>query len=163
MTQEETQTSQTAEEVKTFTQEEVDDIIKKRLSRVNSEVPADYEELKSKASQFDELQEANKTELQKAQDKNAKLESQLKAFKHAKEVQEWKHEIAETTGVPADVLRGDTREELESHAQVLQATFAKPTAPIIGGDGKFSTPKTAPQTNAEKFGEALDAKLRERG
>ena len=49
MASEETQTSQTAEEQKTFTQEEVDDIIKKRLARAKSDVPADYEELKSKA------------------------------------------------------------------------------------------------------------------
>ena len=66
MASEETQTSQTAEEQKTFTQEEVDALIKKRLARVKSDVPADYEELKSKAQKFDELEEANKTELQKA-------------------------------------------------------------------------------------------------
>ena len=163
MAQEETQPQETAEEQKTFTQQEVDDIIKKRLSRAKSEVPADYEELKSKALKFDELQEANKTELQKAQDKNAKLEGQIKAYKHAQEVQGWKQEIEEATGIPAQVLRGNTREEIESHAQVLQTTFAKPTAPVIGESGRFSTPTSAPKTNAERFADVLNDKLSQKG
>ena len=73
MAQEETQPQETAEEQKTFTQQEVDEIIKKRLSRAKSEVPADYEELKSKAQKFDELENANKTELQKATEELNKL------------------------------------------------------------------------------------------
>ena len=58
--------NQEAAEVKTFTQEEVNAIVEKRLARVKSEPPADYEELKAKAAKYDEAQEAAKSELQKA-------------------------------------------------------------------------------------------------
>ena len=60
------ETNQEATEPKTFTQEEVNAIVEKRVARVKSEPPADYEELKRKAAAYDEAQEAAKTELQKA-------------------------------------------------------------------------------------------------
>ncbi len=56
---------------KTFTQDELDRIIAERLHRA---VPANLDELRSKAAEFDKLQEGQKSELQKAQERAAQAE-----------------------------------------------------------------------------------------
>ena len=61
---------------RTFTQAEMNAIISDRLTRERSKY-ADYDDLKAKAAQFDAAQEAGKTELQKANEKAAKLQQQL--------------------------------------------------------------------------------------
>src|SRR5215470_14375105 len=50
---------------KTFTQADVDRIVADRLGRERGKY-ADYDDLKTKASQFDELAEKNRTEAEKA-------------------------------------------------------------------------------------------------
>ena len=113
MASEDTQTSQTAEEQKTFTQEEVDALIKKRLARAKSDVPADYEELKSKAQKFDELEEANKTELQKATEQLEKLKSDIAKRDEADKLRAIKAQVSKDTGVPAYLsVPADTPNEL---------------------------------------------------
>ena len=49
-------------DTKTFTQAELDAVVKDRLKR-EREKYSDYEDLKAKAAKFDEAEEANKTEL----------------------------------------------------------------------------------------------------
>ena len=55
---------------KTFTQAEMDSIIEGRLARERQKY-ADYDDLKEKASKYDEYQAQNKTELQKEKEKSA--------------------------------------------------------------------------------------------
>lgn len=62
----------------TFTQADVDRILKERLARA---VPADYEALKEKAGRLDQIEEAQKTELQKAQDAAKKAADERDAAK----------------------------------------------------------------------------------
>jgi hypothetical protein len=57
---------------KTFTQAQVDRLIQDRLARAKK--PDDYDDLKKRAAQYDELQESQKTELQKAQERADKAE-----------------------------------------------------------------------------------------
>lgn len=59
---------------KTFTQEDIDRIVSDRLKRQKEQF-GDYDDLKKKAAEFDKLDEASKTELQKAQDAAAKAEA----------------------------------------------------------------------------------------
>lgn len=40
-------------------------------------------------------------------------------------------EVAEANGIPAEALRGSTREELEAHAAVLKPVFAKANGPYV--------------------------------
>jgi len=54
------------EVVNPFTQAQVDAIVKDRLARKDKQF-ADYDDIKAKAIEFDKLEEANKTELEKAQ------------------------------------------------------------------------------------------------
>lgn len=70
---------------------------------------------------------------------------ELGELKAANEVRGWKDEVAEVTGVPANLLRGSTKEEIEAHAKEIAAVIAPPSAPVVESDGKQpSKPKADP-------------------
>lgn len=112
-----------AEEQQSFTQEELNAIVGKRLAR-EAEKYADYEELKAKAAKLDELEESAKTELQKATEKAEKLEAELNSLKKAGEVRAMRDEVATETGVPANLLTGETEEDCRKQAEAI-LSFAK--------------------------------------
>ena len=148
MAQEETQTSQNAEETKTFTQSEVDEIVKKRLARAKSDVPADYEELKTKAQKFDELEEANKTELQKANEELEKLKTDIANRDAKAKADALKAQISKEIGVPAELIAGASEEEMRTWAQSVADFAKKDTAPVLNNAGKFAGAKTDPSDPA---------------
>jgi len=128
--------------VKTFTQDEVNALIGERLKR-DREKYADYDALKEKAAQFDELQEANKTELEKATERANKAESELESMRAEKARRELLDKVSKETGVPADLLKGDTEEELAESAKSI-AAFAKANEPGIPEDkGGAATQKAS--------------------
>ncbi len=140
------------------TQADLDRIIADRLSRERAKY-GDYQELKSKAAQFDELTEAQKTELQKAIDRAEKAEAALAKAEQANQVRTWSQEIGKATGVPAELLRGATREELQAHADALKAAGVgtpngqQGSYPVVTTDGKQTEGK--PTTPADKFAEFM--------
>ena len=67
---------------KTFTQAELDSIVADRLKRERAKYEG-FEELKSKAAKFDELEETRKSELQKATERAEKLQGELDSIKKA--------------------------------------------------------------------------------
>ena len=89
---------------KTFTQEQVDEIVKKRVARVKATVPDDYDELKKKAAAFDEAEEARKDELTKATEKNEKLQKELDDLKAAKQRADEVAAMAAQYKVDSDLL-----------------------------------------------------------
>lgn len=138
------------------TQDGLDHIIKSRLERERSKF-ADYEDLKTKAVKFDELQEANKTELQKLTERAEKAEQSAKAYQQQAQLTAWKEEISKETGVPAVVLAGTTKEELQAHAQAL--------APLLAQQQQTpSHPRTVIRSEGEKDlplnGEGIEDALR---
>lgn len=139
---------------RTFTQDEVNKLVG-RARKEAAHKNENYELYKSAYEEYEQLKERNKTELEKAQDKAAKLENQLKALEQKEKVASWKREVAEATGVPADVLRGSTKEDIEEHASVLQKAFAKPSAPIVGSDGLYPN-KTKGKSTKEEFSQMMD-------
>ena len=126
---------------KTFTQADVDRIVTNRLSKYS-----DYEELKAKAAKFDEAEEANKSELQKAIDKANGLQAELDGLKEANAIREVRDEVSQKTGVPASLLTGKTTEECEAQAAAI-AEYKAQTAPGVypqvkdGGDPQISIKK----------------------
>lgn len=141
------------------TQADLDRIIGDRLARERSKY-GDYSELKAKAAQFDELEEAKKTELEKVQAKLAKAEAKVADFEQAAQLATWKAQVAEKTGVPASVLAGSTLEELQAHAELLSPLLAstqEPPAPaktIIRSEGAQDLP-----LNGDGIENALKAAL----
>lgn len=87
------------------------------------------------AQRLAEIEEANKTEAQKQAERLAELESQVAGYQTREQIAEWKTEVSTETGVPADVLSGSTKEELEAHAAKLKPLIEQPPAshrPIAG-------------------------------
>lgn len=116
-----------AAEARTFTQEEVNAIVEKRISRVKSTPPADYEELKAKAAKFDELEEANKSELEKANDAAAREKAKADDWKAKYEALEAEsrratdvREKAAEYGVDAEML-ARMEGDVEENAKFLKA------------------------------------------
>lgn len=125
---------------RTFTQAEMNAIISDRLSRERSKY-ADYGDLKSKAQQFDAAQEAGKTELQKANEKAAKLQEQLDTLTRANTLRELRSKVAAATGVPAELLSGDTEESCTAQAQAI-LKFAQPGYPSVRDGGEVRNKPT---------------------
>lgn len=115
-------------EPKSFTQEQVDQIVEKRLAKERGKYK-DYDELKSKAMKLDEMENAGKNELDKLKESNAALRKQIDDAAAEKQHAEWVSEVAKDKGVPAELLRGSTKDELEAHADLLQAALHPASKP----------------------------------
>lgn len=121
-------------------QEALDKLISERVSRERKKY-ADYEDLKAKAAQFDELEEANKTELEKAQEKIAQLEAEKEANAKKAELAEMRAKVAKETGIPEALIKGSTEEEMQEFATSIAAyaKAQKPAAPALNEAGKHVT------------------------
>jgi len=125
------------------TQADLDRIIQDRVARVQSKY-ADYDDLKAKAGQV----EAFQSRISELESTNGELTGQVQTFTQEKERAALVSAIAKDKKVPADALRGTTKEELEAHADQLAELF-KPSGPII--PGQESTPGQVPGSPERKF------------
>lgn len=106
-----------------FSQEQVDAIVKDRLAR-EREKYKDYNDLKSKAAEYDKQQEASKTELQKAQKQAEALRKELSGLKEQENVRSIRTKVSGETGVPSELLTGDSEEDCKTQAEAI-LKFAK--------------------------------------
>lgn len=143
-------TETTEQPEKTFTQSELDQIIGERLKREREKYP-DYDALKEKAAKLDQIEEDAKTELQKAQEKAEKLEAELSAMKHADEVRAIRDKVAQTTGVPASLLTGETEEACNEQAAGILSFKSSNGYPTIKDGGEVQ--KTVEGSTKQQFAE----------
>lgn len=137
MAEETVNQEQTAQqpETRTFSQAEVDAIIGDRLKR-EREKYADYEALKEKASKYDAQEEASKTDLQKAEERAAQYKTQLEALQKDINTRNARDKVSAETGVPANLLTGDTEEACKAQADaILQWRGEQPKYPSGAGVG----------------------------
>lgn len=106
-------------------QDELNRIIESRLSRERAKF-ADYDDLKTKATKFDEVTEASKTELQKERERADAAERKAAAYEAKEQVASWASEIVKGSTIPANALRGSTKEELAEHFEVLKSIAPAP-------------------------------------
>lgn len=142
------------QEVKTFTQEELNAILNDRLGREKAKY-SDYEELKSKAAKLDEIEEASKTELQKVTEKATALQSELDSLKKADEIRQIREKVAKENGVPANLLKAETEEGCVEEAKAL-LDFKKTVSPNYpqvrdAGEPQGTVKNTTRQQFAEWF------------
>ena len=97
-------------------QEELDRIIQSRLARDRAKF-ADYDELKKAADRLAQIEEANKTEAEKAAARAEAAEKRAAEL----ETKALRAEVANAKGVPAALLTGSTQDELEAAADALIA------------------------------------------
>lgn len=147
----------TQSEQKTFTQEEMNKIVAERVQREKAKY-ADYETLKVKAAKFDENEEASKTELQKATEKAEKLEAELKNMKEAEVVRTIRDEVSQKTGVPASLLKGNTKEECEEEAKAILEFSGKDKYPEVKDAGENR--KGGKASTADQFAEWMKKSMK---
>ena len=133
----------TAETERTFTQDEVNKLMGELRAKERAK-HADYDELKAKAAKLDEIEEASKSELQKAVEERDKLKSELDKLQAEREHAEKVARVAAETGVdPALLARmsGD----IEENAALLKSKLPKYEAVHDGGE------KTVPEKKPPKI------------
>lgn len=140
-------------QTRTFTQEEVNAIVGKRLAEEKGKY-ADYDVLKAKAEKFDEAEEASKSELQKATERAQNLENELNGLKKAEEIRQTREKIATETGIPSNLLTGSTEEECKAQAEAIKA-FASPSYPKVKDGGE--APKTSSGNAKADFAEYMSS------
>lgn len=165
MADEQTQTAQTGDVTgqttdKTFTQADVDRIVKERLQREQGKAEQlaqkAREEAEAKAlaeqGKYKELFEKQQADLQAAADR-------VKAL----ELQTLRNNVATKVGLPAafvDRLRGETEAEIEADAKSILAIIPKPTAPNINANsGGQPAPITTDTVIAQKRQSGMYAPL----
>lgn len=122
---------------KTFTQSQLNAIVADRLSR-EREKYAGFDVLKEKAAKFDEIEAANKTELEKATERVAALQKKVDEMTAAEKLRGIREEVSKKTGVPANLLTGSSLEDCETQAQNI-LEFAKPAGyPVVHDAGETS-------------------------
>ena len=145
-------TNVTTPEEKTFTQEELNAIVADRLSREKAKYEG-FDELKAKAEKYDELEEANKSELQKASERVASLEAELESVRKNEEIRAIRDKVATETGVPANLLTADTEEACTEQANAIKE-YATPTYPNVRDAGELTgTSKVDTRTQFAQWAE----------
>lgn len=131
----------------------------KALSRKNEQRAKENE---AAAKRLAEIEEANKTEAERLQARAEAAEKAL-AERDAKEaLAALVAEVAAEKKVPAAILRGATREELEEHADTYLSTLPViPNAPSADGLGKVGEPiggvKQLTQADLDRMDKAGDS------
>ena len=102
------------------------------------------------AKRLAELEESQKTEVQRALERAEAAEKRLADLEAAAESRRIADEVAKEKGILPGILRGSTREEIEAHAEAILAAFPKSSdepkgvvLPYVPGEGK--SPATAPK------------------
>lgn len=111
--QEMNETATAQKENRTFTQDEVNAIVADRLARERAKY-ADYDDLKAQAGKTDALQQ------------------QLDAIAADKARREMKQKVSDATGVPVELLTGETEEACTAQAQAIRA-YANPYPNVKDG------------------------------
>lgn len=133
------QDATTAEQAeRTFTQAEVDAIVSDRLKRERAKYP-DYDALKEKASRLDQIEEASKTELQKAIERGDALQVELDSIKRANSLRTMRDAVSAETGVPANLLTADTEDGCREQAQAILAFRSPANYPDVRDAGETRT------------------------
>lgn len=140
------------EEVKTFTQEEVDAIVGDRLKRERAKY-ADYDALTEKAGKYD----AEQSELQKVIEARDSLQAEIDSMKAAEALRIMREQISQETGVPAHLLTGATEDDCKAQAEAI-LNYAKPKGyPAVRDGGEVTNvgKKTTRQQFADWANEAF--------
>ena len=150
-----TQSAQSAETERTFTQSEMDAIIGDRLKRERAKY-ADYEELKGKAAKYDEAEQAAKSDLEKAVEERDALKAQLDEMKAEKARAEAVAEAAAKHGVSAELLSRMSG-DVDENARFLKAQAeGQPRYGQVPDAGE-TVPPSASKTSGDVFAEVVES------
>lgn len=112
---------------RTFTQDEVNELVERRLARERAK-QGDIAELRRKAKLYDEAEEANKTETQKLAEQNQKQAARIAQLEHGKLVSD----ACIAHGIPfeyADLVTGADEEAINASAEKVAKLLGTASAP----------------------------------
>lgn len=102
----------------------------------------------SAASELEKLRDAGRSDLEKATARAEKAEKALADYRHAADVSGWKAAAAKASGVPVELLHGDTEEDITASANALKAFADSLTAPKAASvSNAAATPKGGDNPN----------------
>lgn len=122
-------------------QDDLNKVIGQRIAKVEAKY-ADYNDLRAKADEFDRAREAAKSDLEKAVERAEAAEARAAAYEAKEQRKSWAAEIVKESSVPAEALRGSTREEMQEHFDVLKQLVSKPA------QKRVATPAGKPTSGA---------------
>jgi Domain of unknown function (DUF4355) len=123
----------------TFTQADLDRVVADRLARERGKY-ADYTDLQKKAAEFDKIQDANKSDLDKANDALSAAQVELAELR----VASVRSAAATAAGLPAELHEFITATDPEKAAEQAKVLAAKLTPPnTAGGIPQGSRPGAA--------------------
>jgi len=121
--------------------------------------PAQEPDWKAESRKWEARAKENKTALDEltgkftaADTERTQLAEKLQTYEQEQQRAALLSEVAAAKGVPASVLRGSTKEELEAHADTL-AELIKPSAPVIPGQER--TPDKVQDSPDREFARKL--------
>lgn len=138
----------------TFTQADIDRIVADRVKRERAKY-ADYDEVKAKAAQFEQLDSAAKSEVEKATERATAAEAKLAKA----EADAIRLTVAMSKGLTesqAKRLVGSTREDLEADADELLATFRPADTGAPSTDTGTGTPQVSLSRKPTELSGGLD-------
>lgn len=119
---------------RTFSQEGVNRMMGD-LRKDMREKYSDYDALKEKAEAYDKAEEEKQTDLDKAKARADRFEKLYNDLDKANKTERLRAEIAEEKGVPADLVAGETEDEMRAWADRLAARLKPAAAPKVGKAG----------------------------
>lgn len=143
--------------VKTFTQEEVDKMIQKRLSRERKDIEAKIEAERREAEELAKLSEAEKQK--KLFEKQvAEFEATKKAFEQEKLLNETSKQLA-SKNLPiefAEMLKAEDAESTFENIKIFEAKFNEAVERLVNERLKGNTPKARSEVSSGMSKEAFD-------
>jgi hypothetical protein len=103
---------------------------------------------KKDADELKQFKESQLSEQEKAIQHTKELEARIAAFESEQQANQWKAQVSKETGVPADLLRGDSLEDMQAFAKNL-ADYAHPEKKR-GPRNQGGTPSHKPEDQAQR-------------
>lgn len=133
----------TAETERTFTQDQVNKLMGELRAKERAKY-ADYDEFKAKAAKLDEIEEASKSELQKAVEERDKWKAEAEAMKAERERAAQIAKAAAEHGVDAMLLERMSG-DVDENAKFLKEQMGQAKYPSVPDYGE-SKPPSAKKT-----------------
>ena len=135
-------------EVKTFTQEEVNEMISKRLQRERKDIKAQIEAERKQAEELAKLSEQEKAS-KLLELKEKELNDKIKAFENEKLLNETSKQLA-SKNLPiqfAEMLKGNDAEKTFENIQLFEAKFNEAVEKVVTERLRGTVPKTTTTSN----------------
>jgi hypothetical protein len=110
------------------------------------------------AKELEAIRESQKSDQQRLVERAEAAERERDEERALRQVGDWKSEVAKKTGVPAEVLRGSSLEDIEAHAVSLKALLPEPRPGHVPTEGRTVT--TGSGDPAQQFASLISNQLR---